>query len=603
MRQMFWKELRDLRPWTLFGLGAAAAAALLFDSPLLANRFFGGGGYLMFFMPFIATVTAIGLGIGQVAKERHARTLDFLLVRPTPAGGLVWIKFAAGTVALALLLTANVAVGYTHREFKGDIMMEAVRAQVAFPRLALTLFPRYWLIYAAALFLSVLVDRTAKAAVAAGALLFAIGTLAFGYLDRSPFSSLPLWFPFFDESGGLLRVTREPALFWLTGAGFTAATLLVTFASGALLHRTPGRSLATRTLALVAATLTCGALLAERMAPEYLPVLAPAQTFDFAIDEQDDEVALAAAGERVVLAMEHGVRLLDFPSGAKPRELARISLPLWTTQRMVLDGDTAYLVGQRKAVPVDQTEIAIVDLRPGALVASRASVTVGPYPLTGITTPPVIVDGFLYLPVHRQGECALLVYDLSSTRGVADLAIDKLLPPDKGERDRFAGLSTLRHGSRLYVTSPAGLTVIDITSPARPVIVGRVDQPPPASTLYGFPRGLALFAGRLYETFYWPPELIAHDLANPDRPLARVTLPWSLVGGFSILPSERFLYQSWGSGIVEVLPGANRIESRRYLRDGDKHAVRDVAVSQDRVYAFKHLEHLNRVDAFSIADR
>src|SRR4051812_38281104 len=106
MRQLLWKEAHDMRAWVLAGMALAGAFELL-----LLTRVFSGpfvSMWMFVLMPAAATTSAIGLGVGQVARERHARTLEFLLVRPVSSAVIVWSKFIAGTVALALLLGASV---------------------------------------------------------------------------------------------------------------------------------------------------------------------------------------------------------------------------------------------------------------------------------------------------------------------------------------------------------------------------------------------------------------------------------------------------------------------------------------------------------------
>lgn len=77
-------------------------------------------------MPLLATLTAVGLGVGQVARERHAKTLDFLLVRPIAARTIVWTKFLAGSLVLLLVVAALVGLGYTDPGYT-DTGIAAVR--------------------------------------------------------------------------------------------------------------------------------------------------------------------------------------------------------------------------------------------------------------------------------------------------------------------------------------------------------------------------------------------------------------------------------------------------------------------------------------------
>ena len=109
MKPLLWKEMRDLRPFL-----AGAGALLLLLALLCLNRRFADGflsPYLAL-MPLLALVAAVGLGASQMARERASKTLDYLLARPIAPAAVVWIKFLAGSVALALLLAAMMALCY-----------------------------------------------------------------------------------------------------------------------------------------------------------------------------------------------------------------------------------------------------------------------------------------------------------------------------------------------------------------------------------------------------------------------------------------------------------------------------------------------------------
>src|SRR5262245_56260727 len=102
MRPLLWKEMRDLRGLLVAGSAAMGLLGLLLATRVLHATFVGVWMYIL--MPFTAALAAIGLAVGQVARERHNRTLDYLLVRPIPAGVIVWSKFLAGSLVLAVLM-------------------------------------------------------------------------------------------------------------------------------------------------------------------------------------------------------------------------------------------------------------------------------------------------------------------------------------------------------------------------------------------------------------------------------------------------------------------------------------------------------------------
>ncbi|MCU1235674.1 MAG: hypothetical protein JWP63_3641, partial [Candidatus Solibacter sp.] len=260
MRPLLWKEMRDLRPWLALAAGSVIALQLLCRSRAFEESFMGV--YLLGLMPLTATLASIALGAGQVARERHAHTLDFLLARPLPAATLVWTKFLAGSIALALLIAALVALGYGNPDYTGETGVTAIRGAVGSAGLLLALFPRFWFLYAIALLLSVLCDRTAKAAAALAVVALTFLGFALSWSDLAPFSGLPSWLPFFDNTGALVRVARDSSLLFGTGLPLCAAALLVTWAAATRLKHSPASYFGNRALLLGAAALIGAAVLA-----------------------------------------------------------------------------------------------------------------------------------------------------------------------------------------------------------------------------------------------------------------------------------------------------------------------------------------------------
>ena len=264
MRPLLWKEVRDLRGWVLGSLALVAALELLSHSRQYRSSF--ESGYIALLLPLLAVVAAIGLGIGQIARERHMKTLDYLLVRPVEPGTIVWMKFLAGTVALALMMAAIVGLGFVNPPLTADTGLLAIREQVGFRAVALTLFPRYWCVYALTLFFSVLLDRSAKVAGAMGVVAITLMGLISYFTDLAPFSRFIYWLPFFESSGGLVLAASSAGFVWLTGLACGAVAMLVTAASATLLKRSPERYLGNRGLALVVAGIVGGALLSAQAA-------------------------------------------------------------------------------------------------------------------------------------------------------------------------------------------------------------------------------------------------------------------------------------------------------------------------------------------------
>ena len=204
-------------------MAAGSTGAAVVNALELVVATIGGGA--------AAATAAIALAVGQIARERHTRTLDFLLVRPVPAGVIVWSKFLAGTVVLAVLLAGVVALGYADPKFTSDTGLQAIREQVGMGQLLATLFPRFWFLYALALLFSVAVDRSVKAAALAVVLAITLVALASVFADLAPFSSFVYWLPFFDLTGGLVEAAKRSWLSGMTGLVYSCGAVLVTAAS------------------------------------------------------------------------------------------------------------------------------------------------------------------------------------------------------------------------------------------------------------------------------------------------------------------------------------------------------------------------------------
>ena len=426
MRPLLWKEMRHVRLWVLSGAALVAALEWMYQSENFRRSF--EGAYLPIFMPFLLAVAAIGLGAAQIAGERHARTLDYLRVRPVAPATVVWAKFLAGTIALALLVAALVGLGFVNPIETGDTGIRAIRDQVGFRSVVLTLFPRYWLVYSLTLFFSVLLDRSAKVAAALAALAVAVIGLASYFAEFAPFSGFVYWLPFFDSTGGLVQAAKSGAMIGLTGLGCSGAAVLVTAASAALLNRSPERYLGNRGLVLVAAGLAGAAVISAQLAARWVPVVAPAGSFE--LSREVDWAGIVARGNTVAVTLDGRVEFLDFSTPSAPKLLRDVTIPLWTTQsdfdieKSVMAGDTVYLVGHKKAVPVDEAAILMVKTD-----GSSSAISLGPVRPEEYTSAPVIAGVFLYVGRTQERVCSIHVYELASRQEAAVLVIDRLRPP------------------------------------------------------------------------------------------------------------------------------------------------------------------------------
>ena len=580
MRPLLWKEMHALRAWLLAGIALTGALELLLRTRVFEGSF--AGMWMEALMPLAAAGVAIGLAAGQIARERHGRTLDFLLARPVPAGAIVWSKFLAGSVAVALLVACIVALGYADPQFKSDTGLQLIREQVSVGQLLVTLLPRFWFLYALALCFSVLVDRSAKAAALAGAVAITVASAAVAWAELAPFSGFVYWLPFFDGTGGLVDAARSPALSAMTGLVYSCASILLTAVSAALLKRSPERYLGNRGLALAAAGVIAVATASAYGAANRLPSIAPVGSWEFRGTGESDPAGILASGNLVAVTLEHGVRILDFTQPARPKQIADVAIHLWSSsedwsiQRAAMAGDTVFLTGQRKQLPVDEVQIAIVT--PAGLADT---ISLGPVRPGDYTSAPMPAGGVLFVAITRDRVCSLLAFDRQSKNQVASLSIDRMRPPLPGREEGSPPVRMLSRGAYLYVSSPSWLTTVDINDPARPHITSQLPVLPKVSFLYGFPRPLAWQDGRLFEIRIFPESLASYNLSDPAHPVAGAELTYHY--GMVINGGARALYRPWRSGVMEFRAAGNDLQAERYLRcEG---AVSALATTTDTVFA------------------
>ena len=595
MNQLLWKELRDLRGWLAGGLGLAAAFALL-----LATDVFGGsfvGLWMQALMPMSAAAAAIGIGVAQVARERHARTLDFLLVRPVTPQAIVWTKFVAGSAVLAALVAAAVALAYAKPQFLLDTGLRAIREQVSLKQLLLILFPRFWCLYALSLAFSVLVDRSLKAAALAGVLAVALIALAGAFADLAPFSGFVFCTPFFDGTGGLIEAARSARLSSVTGGVYAALALLIAATAAGLLQRSPERYLGTRGLAVSAAAIVIVAVVSAEGASVRLPELAPAGVWQLpgaltaaihaddvppAFVDESDEGGIAAHGSLVAVVSNSAVRFVDFSDPAHPRLRSTVELPLWQSlaewsvfKAATID-DAVLVVGQKKALPVDEVQIAIVHSS-----GSIDAVPLGPVRPSDYYSVPVPVGPLVYLGVTHGRVCSLRIFDPASHRELAPLALDRMRPPAKAINEGAAPVRIIHRGNYLYLASPSFLTTVDVADPAAPRIADRLPVQPKADFLYGFPRPLGWQGQRLFETRYFPQSVTAYDLSDPAHP--HPAAEFTDHGGLAFDGDGRACYRPWRSGVLEFQSARDGFQALRYLHSGS--AIATIALSGDWLYA------------------
>ncbi|HWC96468.1 MAG TPA: ABC transporter permease subunit [Candidatus Sulfopaludibacter sp.] len=594
MRPLLWKEMRDLRPWLLAGLGFTGGLQVLLSTGVFGGNFVSV--WMEVLLPLAAAVVAIGIAAGQVARERHTRTLEFLLVRPVPARVILWSKFLAGTAVLAVLLAALLALGYAVPGFTSDTGLQVIREQVGYRQLLVTLFPRFWFLYGMSLLFSELVDRTAKATLLAAVAGIVTVAAALRLADLAPFSSFVWWLPFFESTGGLIDAAKSPALSLTTGLVYAGSAVFLAAAAAWLLKKSPERYLGNRGLAATTVGVIAMAVASVGVAAHRLPEEKPIGVWEIEGAGDWDSSGIVASGSLVALTHADRVQFLDFHEPARPLQIDEVQLPLWTTStewsvdRASIEGATVYLAGSKKQMPVDDLEIAIV--KPGAPVET---ISLGPVRPGDYASTPVRLGNMIYIATTRDRVCSLRVFELASKREVATLVIDRLrLPRTKNEGS--LPVHIVRQGSYLYIGSPSFLSTVNVSNPAVPTLTSQLTVHPKATFLYGFPRPLSCQEGRLFEIRLFPESLAVYSLSDPAKPRLESELTYH--AGFNIAGAGSALYQPWQSGMLEFHAGRVDLQADRYLRSNG--VVSSFAVSEGLVYAmvWNALKKRRTVDVF-----
>ncbi len=597
MRPLLWKEMRELRPW-LAGAGALLLVLrLAFLSRGFAEQFLSP--YIVM-MPLAGLAAAIALGASQMARERGAKTLDFLLARPIAPAAIVWIKFLAGSVALALLLAAMTALCYVDpRSPRRDYLIGYLSA-VAFPYLAAELFPRLWCAYALTLWLSAMLDRTAKAAVASFACVLGLGFLIGVCSDPLfPFSNVWVWRPIDDHFIMSLRLLHDPALFRLTSFTFGATAPLLALTAAQSFRRSPGWAMSNRALILSAAAAAGLIALSTYAAANRLSVQPPVGTLEFDMRENP---TMGAGGGMVVLAIGDSIQFLDFTDPAKPRNAALARMPLWTTHSLTVAGGRAYLLGAKKALPADEMQIAIASLTPSGTVQFAEPIPLGTAHESWFTGSVAVSGHFAYVGAERPGLYKVGVYDLSpgaSGRQAAALVVDDFFPPVENMTVLYyPGIMRMAlSGQYLYVTTPSALTAIDIHDPERPVVTSRTEYRNPLRIVAPTPREVASNGRWLLEAEPVLQEWEIYDMGEPGHPALRGHVPRY---GAVVVNSAALLLETWRNGLLEFRTANGGLEELRYLTDGRDFQSMSMAAADGYAYTLKGKDEHRYVSAFRV---
>ena len=529
MGALLWKEGRENVPKVLIGFGACLVILVLRQHPGFEQSFCRTVGP---WATGFALVSAVVLGIDTVARERGRTTLGFLLGQPISATRVLLAKFAAGGIALGLVLAAFWLVVYAAPLEPPDhfdsyhklrvLLTERLLADVGYATMVYQWLTVWAMVYAAAFLGSALTDNPAKAvvsgALAAGVLFLVMVLLA----GRSPLVEFHGDHIFHDLSpgGAIARVAGDRGLLLVRGAVAACACGAALGLGAWAARRLPGGSVQWRTLLIGWAVLLGAWFLAVGSVRPRLEPVAPLGSLRYDAGPRPRDFVL---GDRVAyVAIHTGLSIVDLSDPRTLREIGRIEVPLWSMTHVAIAGSSVYLAGTMKSVPTDSTGIAVLDVSDPSQPRLRGRRLTGPVRATQTYAIHALADTGLCV----VGASALLAEVATFGLGKQgmpgppsvlqmEISTEDTALPDFFKRRQFRP-STHLAGQHLLLSLPGGVTIADVSRIGTPREVGLFELEEVRTFVHDRP--LVVDGERMYVQRYWPRELAVLDVSDPARP-------------------------------------------------------------------------------------
>ena len=554
-RALLWKEGREELPKVLVGLGLCAVVVALRQNAEFNAEFARN------FNEWIAifvVVCGIVLGMDSIAKESSKGTLSFLLGKPLSAAEVLLPKYVIGAAALLVVAAGAWATVYVDLEGLGYSYgshlnhLKRLAEEVGYVNMLLVSLTPGLAIYSLIFASSMVADHPLKGAALGVVLLIVLGI---GIEASNVFKYFPALKPSFyfnigSGKGKIVRMVGDPWLYFVR-LGATAAAMAVGVAvSIALLRRFRGASLGWKPivsgwLALIAFT-TVMSLTSEARPPKPGPlsVLTP---------EEGSYLDLAVVGERGYVATEGGLAVVDLRDPTKPELLAAVEVPLWSMRRVAVVDSLAYLLGQRKGLPADSLGIAVFSVGDPVHPVFKGHRMIGDH----------IEVSWDW---DRCGEGLILNGSWGDKLGIVSFALDaeglparadelvvEELPADY-KNDPMSGwwnykLSMHIHNERIWVGYGAGFLAVDARNLEALQETVRVE-------MSDYNRDYDMYKSRLitregntlYVQRYWPRDLVAFDITDPNRP--HEIGYWSFSAETTIKVIDSWVYSTISNGLV-----------------------------------------------------
>ena len=563
-RALLWKEGREELPKVLVGLGLCAVVVALRQNAEFNEEF--AQNCARWITNFIL-VCGVALGMGLVAKESSRGTLSFLLGKPLSAVEVLLPKYVVGAVALLVLAAGAWVTVYVDLEglasrryifysFGGtwNFPLKQFAEEVGYVNMLLvhltTGLVAYSLIFAS----STVADHPLKGAALGILLLIVLDALSDNVLPYFPALEPPL--AFLSHRTTIVRMVSDPWLYFVRLSATAVAMAACAAVSIALWRRFRGVSLGWKPvvigwLGLIAFT-TLGGLTRESPPPSPGPlsVLTP---------EEGAYLDLVIVGERGYVATEGGLAVVDLRDPTKPELLATAETPLWTMSRVAVVDSLAYLLGQRKGLPADSLGIAVFSIGDPAHPVFKG------YRIIGGDIE-VFWDwdscgAGLILSGSWGGKLGIVSFalDAEGLPARADELVVEELPADY-KNDPMSGwwnhkLSMHIHDERIWVGYRAGFLAVDaqnlgVLRETVRVEMGDYNREYDAHKS----RPIAREGSTLYVRRYWPGDLVAFDITNPNAP--REIGNWSFNARTTIKIIDGWVYSADQNGlfVYQLIP-------------------------------------------------
>ena len=556
-RALLWKEGREELPKVLVGLGLCAVVVALRQNAEFNEEFAQDSA--RWIASFIV-VCGIALGMGLVAKESSKGTLPFLLGQPLSAVEVLLSKYVVGAAALLVLaagawvtvyadLEGLASRGYSFYGYTGawSLPLKQFAEEVGYVNMLLvhltTGLVAYSLIFAS----STVADHPLKGAALGILLLIVLGMLSDNVLHYFP--ALKPSLAFLSDRTTIVRMVGDP---WLYFARLSATAVVMAACAAvsiALLRRFRGISLGWKPIVIgwlgLIAFMNLDALTYEPLPPSPGPlsILTP---------EEGAYLDLAVVGDRGYVATEGGLAVVDLSDPTEPELLAAAEVSLWSMSRIAVVDSLAYLLGQRKGLPTDSLGIAVFSVGDPAHPVFKGYRIIGgdieaswDWDRCGAG---LILSG-------RWGDKLGLVSFALDAEGMparaGELVVEEL--PKGYKDDPMPGwwehkLFMHIHNERIWVGYRAGFLAVDARNLGMMRETVRMEMGDYNSAYDAHKsRPIARESNTLYVRRYWPGDLVAFDITDPNTP--REIGNWSFSARNTIKIIDGWVYSAEQNGL------------------------------------------------------